>query len=54
MNKEIGLWATPATWQQQYRHCPLEALPNVGLSQLIGRGWTVVPAFIKATANLLK
>lgn len=26
-NKEIGLWATPATWLQKYPHLGLNELP---------------------------
>ena len=52
VNKEIGLWATPATWMQRYPQAPLDSIPNQSLGQLLGRGFTLVPSFFKSTTNL--
>lgn len=41
-SKQIGLWATPATWKQKYPHIPLEFIPPNALGQLLTRGWTVI------------
>ena len=52
MNKEIGLWATPATWMQRYPKFPLDSIPNQCLGELLGRGWSLIPGFFKSTTNL--
>ena len=54
LNKEIGLWATPATWMQKYPKSQLDSLPSQYFGQLLGRGWTVVPNFLSSSANLTK
>lgn len=45
LNREVGLWATPATWQQKYPKVPLNAIPSPNLAELLTRGWTALPNY---------
>jgi hypothetical protein len=41
LNKEIGLWATPATWFQKYPNIPLNSIPNQLISDLSSKHWSM-------------
>jgi hypothetical protein len=44
-NKEIGLWATPATWYQKYPNQRLDFLPGVFLNSLLNKDWAILPNY---------
>ena len=44
-NKQIGLWATPATWIQKYPKERLNFLDNQAINQLITKGWSFMKDF---------
>ena len=54
INREIGLWATPATWKQKYPNVALESLPSVAVGELMGKGWTLVHNYFGSSVSLLK
>ena len=41
-NKEIGLWATPATWYHRYPNQKLHFLPREFLAALLNKGWALL------------
>lgn len=54
VNKEIGLWATPATWQQKYPKVDLDFIRGEAMGQLFGRGWAHLSGFGGVRGELLK
>jgi hypothetical protein len=44
-NKEIGLWATPATWYHKYPKQTLDFMPKEFLGALLNRGWAILPNY---------
>lgn len=53
-NREIGLWATPATWYQKYPQVGLNFLSGEQVNQLINRGWTVSERYVANPKEMLK
>ena len=47
LNKEIGLWATPATWFQKYPTVQLNSIPNQLISDLSNKGWSIQSKYFK-------
>ena len=45
MHKEIGLWATPATWYAQHPSHALNFLSSQTIASLSSSGWSIQKDF---------
>lgn len=53
-NREIGLWATPATWYQKYPQVGLNFFSGEQLNQLVNRGWTVSEKYVANPNEIMR
>lgn len=54
VHKEIGLWATPASWFQKYQNVKLEFISNTAFAQLMSNGFATMKKFIRNDINIQK
>lgn len=53
-NKEIGLWATPATWYQRYPNKPLNYLSGKFIGELVGKNWAFMGNYVGNERELFR